>query len=144
MIHRTAQNALLRLAEQFPVIGITGPRQSGKSTLAKATFPNKRYVTLDDKNMRELAKANPSDFISAFPNGAIIDEAQKVPEIFDAIKLVVDKDTHQRGSNITAERMRFDFNCDHKLTDEEKQKIREEREKILKEYSEEMKKKQRP
>ena len=77
MIHRTAQDALLRLAEQFPVIGITGPRQSGKSTLTKAAFPNKKYVTLDDRNMRELAKANPSDFISAFPDGAIIDEAQK-------------------------------------------------------------------
>jgi hypothetical protein len=100
MIHRTAQDALLRLAGQFPVIGVTGPRQSGKSTLTKAAFPNKRYVTFDDKNMRELAKANPSDFISAFPDGAIIDEAQKVPEIFDALKMHVDNTEYTPGKFI--------------------------------------------
>ena len=81
MINRTAKDALLRLAAQFPVIGITGPRQSGKTTLAKAVFPNKRYVTFDDRTMRELAISNPADFIAAFPDGAIIDEAQKVPGI---------------------------------------------------------------
>ena len=100
MIHRTAQDALLRLAGQFPVIGVTGPRQSGKSTLTKAAFPNKRYVTFDDKNMRELAKANPSDFISAFPDGVIIDEAQKVPEIFDALKMHVDNTEYTPGKFI--------------------------------------------
>ena len=100
MIHRTAQDALLRLAGQFPVIGVTGPRQSGKSTLTKVAFPNKRYVTFDDKNMRELAKANPSDFISAFPDGAIIDEAQKVPEIFDALKMHVDNTEYTPGKFI--------------------------------------------
>lgn len=100
MIYRTAQTALLRLAEQFPVIGITCPRQSGKSTLTKAAFPNKKYVTFDDKNMRELAKANPSDFISAFPDGAIIDEAQKVPEIFDALKMHIDSTSYTPGKFI--------------------------------------------
>ena len=90
MINRTAREALLRLASQFPVVGVTGPRQSGKSTLAKATFPEKRYVTFDDVTLRELAQSNPSDFISAFPQGAIIDEAQKVPDIFDAVKMHVD------------------------------------------------------
>ena len=59
MIERTAQKALLRLASQFPVIGITGPRQSGKSTLAKLTFPQKKYVSFDEKSMREMAKSNP-------------------------------------------------------------------------------------
>ena len=91
MINRIAENTLLRLASQFPVVGVTGPRQSGKSTLAQHTFPDKRYVTFDDKNMRELAAANPGDFISAFPNGAVIDEAQKVPEIFEVLKYHVDQ-----------------------------------------------------
>ena len=100
MIHRTAQDALIRLAEQFPVIGITGPRQSGKSTLTKAAFPDKKYVTFDDKNMRELAKANPSDFVAAFPDGAIIDEAQKVPEIFDALKMHIDSTEYTPGKFI--------------------------------------------
>ena len=100
MITRTAQDALLRLASQFPVIGVTGPRQSGKSTLTKATFPDKRYISFDDKSMRELAQSNPADFVSAFPNGAIIDEAQKVPEIFDAVKMHVDSTDYQPGKFI--------------------------------------------
>ncbi|MGN0582170.1 MAG: ATP-binding protein [Oscillospiraceae bacterium] len=100
MINRTAQSALIRLASQFPVVGITGPRQSGKTTLTKMTFPDKKYVTFDDRNMRELAAANPSDFIMAFPEGAIIDEAQKVPEIFDALKLHTDNTTFTPGKFI--------------------------------------------
>ena len=97
MIERTAKDALLRLASQFAVIGITGPRQSGKSTLAKMAFPEKRYVSFDDKTFRELAAANPMDFLLAFPDGAIIDEAQKVPEIFDAVKYHVDQGTFTPG-----------------------------------------------
>ena len=100
MIERTAQKALLRLANQFPVIGITGPRQSGKSTLAKLTFPQKKYVSFDEKSMREMAKSNPKDFLLAFPDGAIIDEAQKVPEIFDAIKFHVDNNKFEAGKYI--------------------------------------------
>ena len=100
MIERIAQQALLRLASQFPVIGITGPRQSGKSTLAKLTFPQKKYVSFDEKSMREMAKSNPKDFLLAFPDGAIIDEAQKVPEIFDAIKFHVDNNKFEAGKYI--------------------------------------------
>lgn len=100
MVKRTAEEALRRLASQFPVIGITGPRQSGKSTLAKAVFPDKKYVTFDDRTMRELAASNPNDFIMAFPDGAVIDEAQKVPEIFDAIKLHVDREQSAPGTFI--------------------------------------------
>lgn len=99
-IQRKAQAALLRLASQFPVIGITGPRQSGKTTLAKMTFPQKKYVSLDDKEMRTLASSNPKDFLQAFPDGAIIDEAQKVPGIFDAIKFEVDNKKHAPGKFI--------------------------------------------
>lgn len=100
MVTRIAQKALLRLAEQFPIVSITGPRQSGKSTLTKLTFPDKKYVTFDDKNMRELASSNPADFVMAFPDGAIIDEAQKVPEIFDALKLHVDSTAFTPGKII--------------------------------------------
>ncbi|MBR6200770.1 MAG: ATP-binding protein [Spirochaetales bacterium] len=66
MIQRIARVTLLRLASQFPIIGITGQRQSGKTTLAKMTFPDKTYITFDDKNLRELAESNPSDFVAAF------------------------------------------------------------------------------
>ncbi|MBR5940781.1 MAG: ATP-binding protein [Neisseriaceae bacterium] len=99
-IQRNAQHALLRLASQFPVVGITGPRQSGKTTLVRDVFADKKYISFDDKNMRELAAANPNDFIMAFPDGAIFDEAQKVPEIFDALKLHIDNTKWQAGKFI--------------------------------------------
>ena len=100
MYNRSAKDALLRLSSQFPVIGVTGPRQSGKSTLTRAVFPDKRYVTFDDKTMRDLAMSNPDDFVSAFPEGAIIDEAQKVPDIFDALKKHVDNSRFMPGKFI--------------------------------------------
>ncbi|MBR4720066.1 MAG: ATP-binding protein [Lachnospiraceae bacterium] len=100
MINRDSYEAILRLAEQFPVVAVTGPRQSGKSTLVKAAFPDKKYVSFDSKNYRELAESSPEDFIKAFPNGVIIDEAQKVPGIFDAVKLFVDQNIHNPGKFI--------------------------------------------
>ena len=100
MIKREAESSLKRLAKQFPVIGITGPRQSGKTTLAKYVFPEEEFVSFDNKNTRELAKGNPVDFLLAFPDGAIIDEAQKVPDIFDAIKYHVDNGNFSPGSFI--------------------------------------------
>lgn len=100
MISRSAEDTLIRLTKQFPVVGVTGPRQSGKSTLVKHIFPDKRYITFDDDDMRELALSNPKDFISAFPNGVIIDEAQKVPEIFNALKIKVDEENSQPGKYI--------------------------------------------
>ena len=115
MIERTAKDALLRLASQFAVIGITGPRQSGKSTLAKMTFPEKRYISFDDRTFRELAAANPMDFLLAFPEGAIIDEAQKVPEIFDAVKYHVDQGTFTPGKFILTGSNQF--NLKQNMTD---------------------------
>ena len=100
MIQRQAESTLRRLASQFPIVGLTGPRQSGKSTLAKSVFPHKRYITLDDKGMRQLALENPRDFIAAFPDGAIIDEAQKAPPLFDELKIVVDNGEYSPGKFI--------------------------------------------
>ena len=100
MIERIAKQTLLRLAQQFPVVAVTGPRQSGKSTLVQETFPDKRYVTMDDSSARELASSSPRDFLRAFKDGVIIDEAQKVPELFDALKLIVDKDEYTPGKYI--------------------------------------------
>ena len=100
VIQRKAYTALLRLASQFPIVAIIGPRQSGKSTLTQAAFPDKKYISFDNKNYRELAKSNPGDFLKAFPDGVIIDEAQKVPELFDALKLVVDVNSYVPGKYI--------------------------------------------
>ena len=79
MIHRMAEDALKRLSAQFPIVGITGPRQSGKTTLAKAVFPEKKCVTFDDRPMRDLASSNPKGFLLAFPDGAIIDLSRYAP-----------------------------------------------------------------
>lgn len=100
MIQRKSYDALIRLASQFPIVAITGPRQSGKTTLTQAAFPGKKFISFDDKNLRELAISNPKDFLSAFPDGLIIDEAQKVPDIFDAIKLKVDNGGYTPGKYI--------------------------------------------
>lgn len=106
-IERIAKKALLRLSGRFPIIGIVGPRQTGKSTLAKTTFPEKRYISFDDKSMREMASANPKDFLQAFPAGAVFDEAQKVPEIFDAVKLAVDNGAFTPGKFVLTGSNRF-------------------------------------
>ena len=107
MISRTAKEALLRLERQFPIVGITGPRQSGKSTLVQSVFPEKRYITFDDREMRRLAASDPKDFLKAFPDGAIIDEAQKVPDIFDALKIVADSGKAKAGTYILTGSSRF-------------------------------------
>jgi len=75
----------------FPVLTVTGPRQAGKSTLVKTTFPNKEYVTFDNLDVLESAKNDPRGFLARFPQGAVIDEAQRFPELFSYIKVIVDE-----------------------------------------------------
>jgi len=91
MIYRDVMGTIERKAKGFPVVAITGPRQSGKTTLAKLAFPDKPFVSFDDEQMRAVATENPQDFLLAFPDGCIIDEAQRVPKIFNAVKYYVDK-----------------------------------------------------
>ncbi len=80
----------LRLAQGFPIVGITGPRQAGKTTLAKAAFPAHPYVSLEDPEEREFAEADPRGFLARFPTGAVIDEAQHCPALFSYLQGVVD------------------------------------------------------
>ena len=74
---------LMSLAKQFPAIAIMGPRQSGKSTLAKEAFPDYAYVLLEDIDTRIMAKEDPRGFLNSFSQrkGVIIDEVQEVPEL---------------------------------------------------------------
>jgi predicted AAA+ superfamily ATPase len=92
MIPRHATGTLDRLRKGFPVICITGPRQSGKTTLAKAAFPEKPYLSLEDPDIVRLAKSDPRGLLENYRDGLIIDEAQAVPQIFPYIKTDVDKD----------------------------------------------------
>jgi predicted AAA+ superfamily ATPase len=90
MIKRQAEVVLLDLAKGYPILAITGPRQAGKTTLAQSTFPDKRYVSLEDLDEREFADQDPRGFLARFPDGAILDEAQRCPNLFSYLQTRVD------------------------------------------------------
>lgn len=92
MIPRTATATLNSLARGYPILAITGPRQSGKTTLAQGTFPDKPYVSLEDLDTRAFAEEDPRGFLARFPEGAILDEAQRCPTLFSYLQTRVDKD----------------------------------------------------
>ena len=91
MIDRTAYQTVLRLARGFPIVALTGPRQSGKTTLARATFPDKPYLSLEDPDVRALAESDPRGFLAAYPDGAVLDEAQRAPALFSFLQTRVDE-----------------------------------------------------
>ena len=81
MIQRTIQAQLKKLAAMYPVVTITGPRQSGKTTLAKMTFPDYRYVSLENFDVRQMAEADPKGFLKTYAAPVILDEIQRVPAL---------------------------------------------------------------
>lgn len=91
MIIRDAETILKKLATQFKAIALTGPRQSGKSTLARTAFPGKKYISLENPDIRESALSDTRGFLHNLANGAIIDEAQRVPELFSYLQQVLDE-----------------------------------------------------
>ena len=91
MIPRQLAAKAKQLASWFPVVSVTGPRQSGKSTLVRATFPDYDYVNLEDPQLRRSALDDPVGFIRNRPNRLIIDEAQYAPELFSMIQVVSDE-----------------------------------------------------
>ena len=90
MIHRTLTSTLKDLTTQYPVVTVTGPRQSGKTTLVRAAFPEWRYVSLEEPDMRDYATGDPRGFITDYSAGAIVDEAQRAPDLFSYIQTHVD------------------------------------------------------
>jgi len=90
MISRTAAASLQRLSRGFPVLAVTGPRQSGKSTLAKAVFPDKPYISLENPDELEFAQRDPRNFLNRFESGAVLDEVQRCPGLFSWLQGVVD------------------------------------------------------
>jgi uncharacterized protein len=90
MIKRAAEKKLRLYAKQFRTLAIVGPRQSGKTTLAKKVFPKKPYVSLEDPDERIMAQQDPRFFLQRFKSGAIIDEAQRVPELFSYLQATID------------------------------------------------------
>lgn len=90
MIKRTAEKELLNLAGQFKSVALLGPRQSGKTTLAKMVFPEKDYVSLENPDIRRYAMQDPRGFLEQYPEGAILDEIQRTPEIFSYLQEILD------------------------------------------------------
>jgi len=91
MIERTLTSRLVALAQKFPVVTLTGPRQSGKTTLVRATFPALPYVSLEEPDIRQIALTDPRGFLANFPDGAVLDEVQRTPELFSYLQHIVDE-----------------------------------------------------
>jgi predicted AAA+ superfamily ATPase len=93
MIPRLAEDRIRKLAAQFPIVVITGPRQSGKTTTAKALFPGKEYLNLERPDLLERMRQDPMGTLMPLrSSGAVIDEAQRFPEIASWLQTIVDED----------------------------------------------------
>lgn len=108
MIPRQALASLRRLARGFPVVALTGPRQSGKTTLARAAFPGKPYVSLENLAEREFAQADPGRFLARFPEGAILDEVQRCPALLSWLQGLVDE-RRRMGDFVLTGSQQFDL-----------------------------------
>jgi predicted AAA+ superfamily ATPase len=91
MIERTLTAKTIALAQKFQVITLTGPRQSGKTTLVRAAFPDLPYVSLEEPDIRQIALTDARGFLSNYPKGAILDEIQNTPDLFSYIQRLVDE-----------------------------------------------------
>lgn len=92
MIERTIRRALLSAAAQAPVVALTGPRQSGKTTLCRACFPDHDYVSLEPLDTRDFAQTDPRGFLRQHSGPVILDEVQRTPELFSYLQEVVDSE----------------------------------------------------
>ena len=92
MIKREAEEELRSLARQFKAVAVVGPRQSGKTTLTRYVFDDKPYVSLENPDVRRFALEDTRGFLSQYEDGAVIDEIQRVPELFSYLQQVLDED----------------------------------------------------
>ena len=91
MFNRDLTGSVTQAASQYPVVTLLGPRQSGKTTLVRAAFPDKPYATLENPDTRSRALVDPKAFLAQFPEGAILDEVQRLPELLSWIQGIVDE-----------------------------------------------------
>jgi predicted AAA+ superfamily ATPase len=86
IINRVIQDELIALMDEYPVVTLTGPRQSGKTTLAKTTFPAYNYCNLENPEIRKLAETDANAFFQSYSTPVIIDEIQRVPQLLSYIQ----------------------------------------------------------
>ncbi len=91
MIERDLQPELEQMAREYPVVTLLGPRQAGKTTLVREVFTNKPYLNMESPEIRRLAEEDPQGLLSRHPDGAIIDEIQRAPELLSYIQVIVDE-----------------------------------------------------
>lgn len=91
MIPREAESEIRALAKQFKAIAVVGPRQSGKTTLVRYIFSDKPYANLENPDLRNYATEDPRGFLSNYPDGAVLDEVQRVPELFSYLQQILDE-----------------------------------------------------
>ena len=94
MIARQMSNQILEAATQYPAVAVTGPRQSGKTTLCRDLFPDYAYANLENPETRQFAIEDPNGFLAQFDKPVILDEVQRVPDLFSYIMTLVDE--HKR------------------------------------------------
>jgi len=108
MIPREIAAKTLSYAGQYTVVTITGPRHSGKTTLSKMLFKNKAYASLEDIDARQYAQTDPRGFLNQFPNGAVLDEIQRAPDLISYIQTIVDE-KQEAGFYILTGSQQFDL-----------------------------------
>lgn len=113
MITREAAPSLHQLASWYPVVALTGPRQAGKTTLARSVFADKPYVSLEDADTRQFALEDPRRFLSQFSHGAILDEVQRTPALFSWLQTRVDAQAVMGQFILTGSQQ---FNLTEKIT----------------------------
>lgn len=91
MIQRHLASKINTLLEKYPIVSITGPRQSGKTTLAKMVRPDYQYVSLENLSIRQFAQSDPQGFLTQYQDGVILDEVQYVPELFSYLQVYTDE-----------------------------------------------------
>jgi predicted AAA+ superfamily ATPase len=92
MIERNLTSTLRERANQYPVVAVTGPRQSGKTTLCQAVFPTHSYVSLEAEDVRHFAKEDPRGFLGEYGKGVVLDEVQRAPHLLSYLQGIVDED----------------------------------------------------
>ena len=92
MIPRAAESLVHELLKGFPIVTVTGPRQSGKTTLSRKVMADRPYRSLEDPDVRALATDDPRGFLAQCPDGAVLDEVQRAPELFSYLQTHVDRD----------------------------------------------------
>src|SRR5262249_61764749 len=106
-VERDISPKIQSLAQSFPVIVLTGARQTGKTTLLQKLFADYTYVSLDIPSTASLASHSPEEFLSRYPAPLLVDEVQYAPELFRHLKIMIDQNRHAMGKCILTGSQKF-------------------------------------